>query len=146
MAKDRCYHCKKALFNKLEVTGRKLVDGTNADDLQSYRPGLRAINELGIFFTPPLPAPGSAKEDIRKLAAATGLEKFRTKARPLRLLTRFAYHTRPNYHALENLARAENELLEIFGQENDFRLRLTPEPIFAKPGPLPKSLKAPWIR
>lgn len=124
--KDRCYHCKKALFNKLEVTGRKLVDGTNADDLQSYRPGLRAINELGIFS--PLARAGLAKEDIRKLTAATGLENSGQKARPC-LLTRFAYHTRPNYHALENLARAENELLEIFGQENDFRLRLTPEPI-----------------
>lgn len=124
--KDRCYHCKKALFNKLDVPGRKLVDGTNEDDLKGYRPGLRAINELGIFS--PLARAGLGKEDIRKLAAATGLENPGQKARPC-LLTRFAYHTRPDYRTLENLARAENDLLEIFGKENDFRLRLAPEPV-----------------
>lgn len=124
--KDRCYHCKMALFSKLEVPGRKLVDGTNADDLRCYRPGLRAINELGVFS--PLARAGLGKEDIRKLAAAIGLENPGQNARPC-LLTRFAYHTRPDYHTLENLARAENELLEIFGQENDFRLRLAPEPV-----------------
>ena len=44
---DRCYHCKKYLFTKLQALavteGRPtILDGTNADDLTQYRPGLKA--------------------------------------------------------------------------------------------------------
>ena len=48
--KDRCYHCKKAVFTALrEAAGElPLCDGTNASDLGEYRPGLRALRELDI--------------------------------------------------------------------------------------------------
>ena len=40
---DRCYHCKKELFTMLkaraDMVGSVLVDGTNLDDLDDYRPG-----------------------------------------------------------------------------------------------------------
>lgn len=50
---DRCYRCKKLLFQKMKKKAQELgvpviVEGTNADDLTVYRPGIRAIRELGI--------------------------------------------------------------------------------------------------
>ena len=50
---DRCYHCKKKILGlfqeKLALEGDfQLVDGTNADDLSTDRPGLRALEELGV--------------------------------------------------------------------------------------------------
>ena len=51
---DRCYHCKKELFSRaLEFAKQNgyaaVLDGTNADDHKSYRPGIRAIRELGVI-------------------------------------------------------------------------------------------------
>ena len=50
---DRCYLCKKQLFGKLlEFAGKMNVpvamEGTNEDDLHVYRPGIRAVRELGV--------------------------------------------------------------------------------------------------
>ena len=51
---DRCYYCKRKLFETLRAKADELgisqvIDGTNHDDLQCYRPGVRAIRELGIL-------------------------------------------------------------------------------------------------
>ena len=51
--KDRCYHCKKFLFHDLlsladELGLAHVAHGANTDDLNDYRPGYRAANELGI--------------------------------------------------------------------------------------------------
>lgn len=87
---DRCYHCKKAVFTALRgaAGGLPLCDGTNASDLGEYRPGLRALAELGIHS--PLAGTGMTKEDIRAVGRATGLEKPDQAAQPC-LLTRFGY-------------------------------------------------------
>ena len=50
---DRCYHCKKELFSRaLEFAKQNgyaaVLDGTNADDHKSYRPGIRAIRWSGV--------------------------------------------------------------------------------------------------
>ena len=49
---DRCYTCKRSLFSmmkaKADMVGSVLADGTNLDDLDDYRPGYRAIQELEI--------------------------------------------------------------------------------------------------
>lgn len=64
---DRCYICKKEIFSRLqtraEITGSVLADGTNLDDLSDYRPGYRALQELGI--SSPLKDAGLTKSDIR---------------------------------------------------------------------------------
>jgi len=49
---DRCYHCKKALSQRLikiaEERGiRDVAHAANLDDLQDYRPGLKAADEMG---------------------------------------------------------------------------------------------------
>lgn len=67
--KDRCYWCKTAVFNKLwEITVSEgleyLLDGTNLDDLDDYRPGLKALSELNVKS--PLQEAGFTKADIRQ--------------------------------------------------------------------------------
>ncbi|MBZ2172379.1 hypothetical protein EKK70_09020 [Desulfovibrio sp. DS-1] len=121
--RDRCYHCKHAAFTALLATAAPLplCDGTNADDLTAYRPGLRALRELGIRS--PLAEAGLAKADIRALAARTGMDRPNQAARPC-LLTRLAYGMRPDAATLARLAAAEEEL-EDLGLW-DFRLRLAP--------------------
>lgn len=65
---DRCYHCKKEIFGALkmraEMVGSVLADGTNADDMLDYRPGYRAITELGVAS--PLKEAGLTKAEIRQ--------------------------------------------------------------------------------
>lgn len=73
---DRCYQCKKFLFTRLGAFAeahhcRIVMDGTNADDHGVYRPGLRAVSELGVKS--PLAACGFTKEDVRRLAAEYGI-------------------------------------------------------------------------
>ncbi|MCB1918413.1 MAG: 7-cyano-7-deazaguanine synthase, partial [Candidatus Competibacteraceae bacterium] len=48
---DRCYRCKRTLFAELKTIAAAegcawLADGTNRDDLDDYRPGMRALREL----------------------------------------------------------------------------------------------------
>jgi len=66
---DRCYLCKRTLFEHLlQVTeGFSLIEGSNLDDRDDYRPGLRALNELGIKS--PLIRLGFTKGEIRELSA-----------------------------------------------------------------------------
>lgn len=73
---DRCYLCKRALFTKIikEAAARGMdciAEGSNADDPDDFRPGLRAIAELGIQS--PLREAGLTKSEIRELSRELGL-------------------------------------------------------------------------
>ena len=73
---DRCYHCKKALFTCLLAAAGAdgfplVVDGSNASDDASDRPGMRALRELGVRS--PLRECGVTKSEIRRLAAEAAL-------------------------------------------------------------------------
>lgn len=64
----RCYHCKKALFTKLQDLALDLgypvlMDGTNKDDEGDYRPGMEAVRELEVIS--PLRELGLSKDQIR---------------------------------------------------------------------------------
>lgn len=65
---DRCYHCKRELLGVLkaraDMVGSVLADGTNADDLDDYRPGYRAVCEMDVRS--PLLEAGLTKEEIRQ--------------------------------------------------------------------------------
>ena len=68
---ERCYLCKKALFTAFlkEAASRGfdcVAEGSNMDDLSDYRPGLKALQELGIIS--PLREAGLAKAEIRALS------------------------------------------------------------------------------
>ena len=75
---DRCYHCKKAVFSKIiefaQANGLAAVlEGSNMDDDGDYRPGRRAIRELGrdgarpyrVYVASPLHDAGFTKAEIR---------------------------------------------------------------------------------
>lgn len=108
--RERCYFCKRALFARLLAEARAaggepvLCDGSNASDRQGYRPGLRALAELGIRS--PLAEVGLEKPEIRELAALTGLEAPDQPSRPC-LLTRFAYGVQPTPDLLARVDAAE---------------------------------------
>ncbi|MDU4960489.1 MAG: ATP-dependent sacrificial sulfur transferase LarE [Sporomusaceae bacterium] len=70
--KDRCYHCKKqrfsAMSNWAQTAGYHwMLDGSNADDVSDYRPGLKAVKEL-TRVTSPLLETGLTKAEIRQLS------------------------------------------------------------------------------
>ncbi len=63
---DRCYLCKKRIFQKIKSKGYEVVfDGTNADDLGEDRPGLEAVRDERIYS--PLAELGLGKKDVRKI-------------------------------------------------------------------------------
>ncbi len=73
---DRCYHCKRALFSALKDQAIQdgytlLLDGTNASDDASDRPGMRALTELEVRS--PLRECGLTKDEIRRLSKEAGL-------------------------------------------------------------------------
>ena len=79
---DRCYHCKKHIFSTLWARARAegielLAEGSNLDDDHDYRPGHRAIRELGVLS--PLREAGLTKAEIRALSERLGLD---TAAKP----------------------------------------------------------------
>lgn len=111
---DRCYHCKKALFGKLlefaHANGYAAVlEGSNLDDDGDYRPGRRAIKELGVQS--PLHEVGLTKNEIRALSREMGLP---TSDKPsfACLASRFPYGERITADGLERVARAEQWLLD----------------------------------
>lgn len=111
---DRCYHCKKHLFQTLlELAGTRgcetVLDGTNADDLGEYRPGLRALRELGIRS--PLAECGISKVKVRMLAAELGLEPASRPSSPC-LATRLPYGVTISTDLLKKIEKGEEFLKE----------------------------------
>jgi pyridinium-3,5-biscarboxylic acid mononucleotide sulfurtransferase len=109
---DRCYHCKKNLYQLLLVRCRslgiaQLADGTNADDLMAHRPGLRALQEDNIAT--PLAAAGLTKREIRRLSRELGLSSWNIHAASC-LATRIPSGTIIIRPQLETVARAEQFL------------------------------------
>ena len=116
--KDRCYHCKRSLFSEMKRIAaargiRNLVDGTNADDTRVYRPGRKALEELGILS--PLALCGFTKDEIRA-AARELLVPVADKPSTPCLATRFPYGTVLTKEALRNVERGE-DCLRGFGMK-----------------------------
>lgn len=106
---DRCYRCKKLLFKKLKTyaAGHNIlhcVEGTNADDLLTYRPGIRAVEELGIES--PLARLIFTKPEVRQLAGELGLSCSSRPSAPC-LATRLPYNTPLDFAVLGRLDEGE---------------------------------------
>jgi uncharacterized protein len=76
---DRCYHCKRYLFEKLKELAaqrgiKHIAHAANLDDLKDYRPGWRAAEEMGILA--PLVDARLTKEEIRFLSREMGLASW----------------------------------------------------------------------
>lgn len=109
---DRCYLCKRDLIIRLRQFVTKyginaIADGTNADDLNDYRPGMRAAHELRVVH--PLQEAGLTKAEIREISRAMGLETWDKPANPC-LATRFPYNESITAEKLKRVREAENWL------------------------------------
>lgn len=121
---DRCYLCKKYLFGELKKEAEKLgariiLEGTNEDDLHVYRPGIRAIKELGIIS--PLAEAKMTKQDVRALAEEYGISVSKKASTPC-LATRFPYGTFLSYEKMHKVEQGEG-FLKSLGMYN-VRLRV----------------------
>jgi pyridinium-3,5-biscarboxylic acid mononucleotide sulfurtransferase len=106
---DRCYLCKKAIFETIISRAKKIgidtiIEGSNKDDLKDYRPGIRALKELNIVS--PLLELGITKETIRSLSREVNLTTWDKPAYAC-LLSRIPYHTQITATELERISKAE---------------------------------------
>lgn len=70
---NRCYYCKTNLYGALAArTDATLLSGTNLDDLDDWRPGLKAAEEHGVRH--PFVEAGIDKAGVRTIAAALGFD------------------------------------------------------------------------
>lgn len=111
---DRCYLCKSEVMKAITAAAREggydfVLDGTNADDLGEYRPGLRALQEAGVRS--PLAEVMLTKEEIRALSHEAGLE-VSDKPSNTCLLTRFPHDTEITPEGLRLAEKAELILSE----------------------------------
>lgn len=111
---ERCYLCKKTLFTELLTYAREneykyVIDGTNADDTGDFRPGMKALKEMGIRS--PLLESGLTKKEIRELSRDEDLSIWDKPAMAC-LLTRIPYDTEIKEGMLRMIETAENMLLE----------------------------------
>ncbi|MFN7162323.1 MAG: ATP-dependent sacrificial sulfur transferase LarE, partial [Fimbriimonadales bacterium] len=132
---DRCYHCKMELFSVLRQVADEegipyIADGSHADDMGDYRPGMRAAQERGVRS--PLLEAEFTKSDIRALAKHLGLPVWDKPAFAC-LSSRFPYGTVISRELLQKVDRAERFLRELgFRQvrvrHHDTILRIEVEP------------------
>jgi len=106
----RCYHCKKKIYTYLTsllASGYKLLDGTNLDDLEQDRPGLRAVRELHVQT--PLVEAGLTKREVRLLCRAWRLDCWNLPSESC-LATRVAAGVAITPELLRDVACGENFL------------------------------------
>ena len=121
---DKCYICKKERFSGLlqlaaESNCRFVLDGGNTDDHKDYRPGLRAVEELGVRS--PLAEAGLNKREIRELSKRLGLETW-NKPSFACLASRIPYHSPITAEKLQQVDEAE-EFLRQSGFAPQLRVR-----------------------
>jgi pyridinium-3,5-biscarboxylic acid mononucleotide sulfurtransferase len=109
---DRCYYCKRELFEKMRVVAQghgyhHLAYGATADDKGDFRPGMQAAEEAGAVA--PLLVAGFSKEDVRRLSRELGLRTWDKPAMAC-LSSRFPYGSRITEAKLSRVEQAE-ELL-----------------------------------
>lgn len=124
---DRCCRCKRAIFSRIAARAaedgfRLVIDGTNASDDFSDRPGMLALRELGVRS--PLRECGLAKDEIRRLSRDAGLFTW-DKPSYACLATRIPAGTKITREALAKAERAEDALRRM--GFSDLRVRIRGE-------------------
>ncbi len=120
---QRCFFCKNELYSRLRQVADErgfavVADGTNADDLEDFRPGLRAARALGVRS--PLQEAGLTKAEIRGISNELGLRTWDKPAYAC-LSSRFPYGTPITVEKLRQVADAER-FMRSLGFRN-FRVR-----------------------
>ncbi len=121
---QRCYYCKKELYSKLFELGKKrgietIVDGSNSDDDNYYRPGLKATREMGVRS--PLKEAGLNKSDVRNLSWQYNLPTWNKPAAAC-LASRFPYGEKLEEGKIKKVEQSE-KILKQMGFVNDLRVR-----------------------
>jgi len=113
---ERCYHCKTVILKEIigSASGHGIsviLEGTHSGDMNDYRPGLKAIKELGVIS--PLREAGFDKSKIYELSDHLNLPTSGKESYPC-LATRIPYGT---YIKIEDLKKAElaEKIIADFG-------------------------------
>jgi len=120
---DRCYYCKQTVFGLIQETAAKdgfhtLLDGTNASDDASDRPGMKALKELQVRS--PLREAGLTKDEIRKRSKEARLFTW-DKPSYACLATRVPTNQKITKEELDRVSYSETFLMSLGFQ--DFRVR-----------------------
>ena len=121
---NRCYLCKSELFKKIISLAKEngieyVCEGSNVDDMGDYRPGMKAVAELGIKS--PLRECGLSKDEIRALSKEMNLPTW-DKPSFACLASRFVYGEEINEKKLSMVENAEQFLLDMGFKQ--FRVRI----------------------
>lgn len=111
----RCYYCKRELMSRLIKAAQQrgfntVFEGSNADDDNDYRPGMRAVKELGVLS--PLKNAELTKSEIRRLSKTLGLSTY-SKPSLACLATRIEYDEEITAQKLRMTDRAEQVLCDL---------------------------------
>lgn len=106
--KERCYICKKYMFNVLLEKANydryeTIIEGSNSDDMKDFRPGFKAVQETGAVS--PLNMAGLTKDEIRQLLKKAGLNY--TKPSFACYFSRFPYNMEIDKQMIEKVSLAE---------------------------------------
>lgn len=109
---DRCYYCKKNIFEHIIEVAKKhnilnISDGSNLDDKGDYRPGMKALRQLGILSL--LMDAEMTKDEIRKLSGEFNLPTWDKPALAC-LATRIPYGEEITIEKLKRIEVAESAL------------------------------------
>ena len=118
--RNRCYYCKRELFEKVWAQAKahglpRVADGSNADDAHDYRPGLEAAREFEVIS--PHRMAGLTKQDIRTIARENYHLDVADKPAMACLASRFPYGFEITRDKLGQIER-----MEIFLEQNGFRI------------------------
>jgi uncharacterized protein len=111
---NRCYLCKTAVFSMIQSVAKKegyhyVLDGTNFDDKDGYRPGMKALQELDVKS--PLLDCQLTKKEIRSLSKELGLNTW-DKPSYACLLTRIPYGNELKAEDFEKIETAEKYMMD----------------------------------
>jgi uncharacterized protein len=133
---DRCYYCKSELFSRLKKIAQKnkisyVLDGSNYSDQNDFRPGRKAIFNLGVKS--PLLESKLTKEEIRALSKKLKLPTWNKPALAC-LSSRIPYGEKITFEKLKRIEKAESFLknlgfnqLRVRDHNNIARIELEPE-------------------
>jgi len=137
---DRCFHCKHTLFSTLHALATErgmeaVLEGSNADDQDDYRPGMKAAAALGIRA--PFVELGITKDQIRAMARHKGLEVW-DKPSLACLASRVPYGSDITPERLSRIDRAEEVIrargvaqVRVRDHGDVARIEVTPDQIAA---------------
>lgn len=111
----RCYYCKKRIFSAIKNAALSdgyniILDGTNASDDASDRPGMRALEELSVLS--PLRMCDLTKDEIRELSRNANLFTWDKPAYAC-LATRIKPNEAITLDALNKVEKAEMFMMSL---------------------------------